>query len=129
MPKLFRGTDMAKPRIAQSDAYAKIFGQLLSVWVMSVYPSFRTDFMKFGCFSYFLDNLSEKTRVSLKSYKNNGQFTRASKYIYDNTSLSSSWNETCPRNPSHTKSKTHNFCLKKKVSPPPTENRTVYRIV
>ena len=48
--------------------------------------------MKFDVHVFFRKSV-QKIQVSLKSDKNNGYFTLKTMYIYDNTSLSSCWNE------------------------------------
>jgi hypothetical protein len=44
-------------------------------------------------FEYFFRNSIEKIKISLKSDKNDGYFTRRPLYIRDNISLNSSYNE------------------------------------
>jgi hypothetical protein len=50
-------------------------------------------FMALECF--FFRKSVKNTQVPLKSNKNNGYFTRRPVYIYNNISLSSSYNEEC----------------------------------
>ena len=117
-------TDMAKPRIAPSDAFAKISDSVYQYRhvCISVLPG---RFHKIWRFSIFRQSV-KKTRVSLKSDKNIRYFTRGSMYICDNISLSFSWNEKCPRHPLQTKSK-HTFVVETFFIF--FENRTVYGIM
>jgi hypothetical protein len=62
----------------------------LSAWNNS--GSIRRNLMKLYICVFF-DNMSKKIQFSLKSDKNNGHFIWKTKYIYDNISLNTSYNE------------------------------------
>ena len=66
-------------------------------------------FVKFDIWWFFWSSV-EIIQVPLKSEENNGYFTWRLVYIYNNISLSSSWNEKCFRKKLYRNSK-HTFCV------------------
>jgi len=75
-------------------------------------------------FEYLKKTVEKSNQVSLKSHKNNGYFTWRPIYIFDNSSLSSSYNEKCFRQSCRDNQNTH-FMFDNFFS----EYRTVYGIM
>ena len=106
-------------RIAKSDYWLR--HACLSVRVEQLRSHWTAYKKSEICGFFFFRKPVKKIQISLKSDKYSGHFTRRRTYVYDNTSLFSSYNEKCFRQKLYRIPK-HSFCVQKLSF----ENRTIF---
>jgi hypothetical protein len=90
---------------------------------MAQFVSHWTDFHEIFYWRIFRES-RENSQVSLNSERNIGYFTSRPTYIYDNVSLTSSWNEKCFRQKFLGQIKTPMLYLVTPLHPHPTSRKS-----